>query len=201
MRGNGSARVEPVSSARVLGLVGWSGSGKTTLLIKLIPLLVSRGLKIATLKHAHHAFDVDQPGKDSYVHRKAGASEVIVSSARRWVQMHEIGEGAEATLADHLQRLSPCDLVLVEGYKSERHPKIEVFRAAMGKAALHAGDPHIVAVASDQALAGVKLPMVDLNDIAAVADLVCARAEPLEAVIAALRADRSGAAAPRGDVR
>src|ERR1700724_3414184 len=163
-----------MNRARILGIVGWSGSGKTTLIIRLIPLLVARGLKIATLKHAHHAFDVDQPGKDSYVHRKAGASEVIVSSARRWVQMHEIGAGTEGTLADHLQRLSPCDLVLVEGYKSERHPKIEVFRAAVGKAPLHAGDPRIVAVASDQPLPRVKLPLVDLNAIAAVAALVCA---------------------------
>src|SRR5215469_4625224 len=114
-----------MNGIKVLGIAGWSGSGKTTLLVRLIPLLVSRGLRIATLKHAHHAFDVDQPGKDSYEHRRAGASEVIVSSARRWAQIHEIGDGAEATLADHLRRLSPCDLVLIEGYKSEAHPKLE----------------------------------------------------------------------------
>jgi len=171
---------------KVIGLAGWSGSGKTTLLTRLIPLLVSRGQRIATLKHAHHAFDVDQPGKDSYEHRKAGASEVIVSSARRWVQMHEVGDGAEATLAEHLQRLSPCDLVLVEGYKSEAHPKLEVFRAAVGKPALHPDDPRIVAVASDQPIPGIAIPWVDLNDIAAVADTVCARAEPLAAVVASL---------------
>src|SRR4026209_1878777 len=97
---------------KVLGIAGWSGSGKTTLLTRLIPLLVSRGQRVATLKHAHHAFDVDQPGKDSHEHRKAGASEVIVSSARRWVQMHEIGDGTEATLPELLAKLSPCDLVL-----------------------------------------------------------------------------------------
>jgi molybdopterin-guanine dinucleotide biosynthesis adapter protein len=172
---------------KVLGIAGWSGSGKTTLLTRLIPLLVNRGLRIATLKHAHHAFDVDQPGKDSYEHRKAGASEVIVSSARRWVQMHEVGDGAEATLAEHLQRLSPCDLVLVEGYKSERHPKLEVFREAIGKSALYPTDTRIVAVASDKPLSGLSLPQVDLNDIAAVAELVIARAEPVEQVLAMLK--------------
>lgn len=175
-----------MNDATVIGLVGWSGSGKTTLITQLIPLLVSRGMRIGTLKHAHHAFDVDQPGKDSYEHRKAGASEVIVSSARRWVQMHEVGDGAEATLAEHLQRLSPCDLVLIEGYKSEAHPKLEVFRASVGKSALHPTDPRIVAIASDQRMPGLTIPWVDLNDIAAVADAVCARAEPLAQVVAAL---------------
>ncbi len=175
-----------MSDTKVLGIVGWSGSGKTTLLTRLIPLLVSRGLRISTLKHAHHAFDVDQPGKDSYEHRKAGASEVIVSSARRWVQMHEIGDGAEATLAEHLKRLSPCDLVLIEGYKTERHPKLEVFRASVGKSALHPTDARIVAVASDERLPGIAIPQVDLNDIAAVADVVLARAEPLARVLEAL---------------
>src|ERR1700757_1445524 len=138
-----------MNEATVLGIAGWSGSGKTTLITKLIPLLAGRGVRVATLKHAHHAFDVDQPGKDSYEHRKAGASEVIVSSARRWVQMHEIGDGAEATLADHLRRVSPCDLVLIEGYKFEGPPKLEVFRGATGKPPLHPTDERIVAVASD----------------------------------------------------
>jgi molybdopterin-guanine dinucleotide biosynthesis protein B len=176
-----------MSGMKVLGIVGWSGSGKTTLLTRLIPLLVSRGLRIATLKHAHHAFDVDQPGKDSYEHRKAGASEVIVSSARRWVQMHEVGAGAEATLAEHLQRLSPCDLVLIEGYKSERHPKLEVFRQSVGKSALHPTDERIVAVASDKPLPDLPIPQVDLNDIAAVADLVIASAQPLARVVSELK--------------
>ncbi len=175
-----------MSEARVLGIVGWSGSGKTTLLTKLIPLLVNRGLRIATLKHAHHAFDVDQPGKDSYEHRKAGASEVIVSSSRRWVQMHEIGDAAEATLADHLRRLSPCDLVLIEGYKSEGHPKLEIFREATGKAPLHPTDKRIVGVASDRPLRDLQIPSVDLNDVPAVADLVMKSAEPLAQVLQAL---------------
>ncbi len=172
--------------ARVLGVVGWSGSGKTTLLVKLIPLLTGRGLRVATLKHAHHSFDVDKPGKDSYEHRKAGASEVIVSSARRWVQMHEVGGGAEATLAELLRKLSPCDLVLVEGFKAERHPKMEIFRRAVGKSPLHREDDRIVAVASDQPLPGAGIPVVDLNDLAAIAELVLARAEPLDAVVARL---------------
>lgn len=177
-----------MSEIKVLGIVGWSGSGKTTLLTRLIPLLVARGLRIATLKHAHHAFDVDQPGKDSYEHRKAGASEVIVSSARRWVQMHEVGAGAEATLAEHLRRLSPCDLALIEGYKSEPHPKLEVYRASVGKPALYPTDARIVAVATDQRLPALTIPQVDLDDITAVADLVLARAEPLGDVLAGLSA-------------
>jgi molybdopterin-guanine dinucleotide biosynthesis protein B len=180
-----------MNQARVLGVAGWSGSGKTTLLTKLIPLLVSRGLRVATLKHAHHAFDVDQPGKDSYEHRRAGASEVIVSSARRWVQMHEIGDGAEATLPELLARVSPCDLVLVEGFKSERHPKIEIYRQSVGKAPLHPEDKRIVAVASDQPIPGLTIPWVDLNDIPAVADLVLAKAEPMSAVITLIAASRS----------
>src|ERR1700743_932613 len=113
---------------KILGIVGWSGSGKTTLITRLIPVLRARGVRVTTLKHAHHAFDVDQPGKDSYEHRKAGASEVIVSSSRRWAPLHEVGGGHVAPVPQLLRRLSPCDLVLIEGYKSERHPKLEVFR-------------------------------------------------------------------------
>lgn len=175
-----------MSTPRVLGIAGWSGSGKTTLITRLIPLLSGRGVRIATLKHAHHAFDVDQPGKDSYEHRKAGAQEVIISSARRWVQMHEVGGGAEATLAELLRRLSPCDLILIEGFKTERHPKLEVFRAEVGKPALHPEDERIVAIASDQQFPAVNIPVVDLNDIEAVATLVLERAEPLESVLGAL---------------
>src|SRR3569833_717839 len=122
------------SEARVLGMAGWSGSGKTTLITKLIPLLAQRGIRVATLKHAHHAFDVDQPGKDSYEHRKAGACEVIVSSARRWVQIQEVGSGTEASLPELLRRVSPCDLVHEERNKTKHHPKLEVFRAEVSKA-------------------------------------------------------------------
>src|SRR5579871_1573418 len=165
-----------MSGARIIGITGWSGSGKTTLIVQLIPMLAQRGVRIATLKHAHHAFDVDQPGKDSYEHRKAGAVEVIVSSARRWVQMHEISDGREAGLDELLRRLSPCDLVLVEGFKSERHAKLEVFRGATGKTPLHPEDPYIVAIASDQQFPGANIPVVDLNDIEAVAKVVLERA-------------------------
>jgi molybdopterin-guanine dinucleotide biosynthesis adapter protein len=179
------------AGARVLGIAGWSGSGKTTLITKLIPLLSRRGIRVATLKHAHHAFDVDQPGKDSYEHRKSGACEVIVSSARRWVQMHEVGSGTEATLPELLRRLSPCDLVLVEGFKTERHPKMEVFRAEVGKAPLHPDDSRIVAIASDKQFPESALQVVDINDIAAVADMVLARAEPLEKVLAVLEGPAS----------
>jgi molybdopterin-guanine dinucleotide biosynthesis protein B len=175
-----------MNRAAILGVVGWSGAGKTTLITRLIPVLAARGLRVSTLKHAHHAFDVDQPGKDSYEHRKAGASEVIVSSARRWVQMHEVGDGPEATLADLLRRLSPCDLVLIEGFKSERHPKMEVFRSAAQKSPLHPDDNRIVAIASDHRFPGAGVPVVDLNDIDAVADVVCKRAQPMDEVLAEL---------------
>ena len=175
-----------MSDARVLGIVGWSGSGKTVLITKLIPLLMQRGLKVATLKHAHHEFQVDQPGKDSYEHRKAGAREVIVSSARRWVQMHELTGEPEATLAQLLRRVSPCDLVLVEGFKTQRHPKMEVFRKALAMTPLHVHDERIVAVAADQAFPEARIPVVNLDDVGAIADLVCARAEPLPVALAAL---------------
>jgi molybdopterin-guanine dinucleotide biosynthesis protein B len=174
---------------RVIGIAGWSGAGKTTLLTRVIPALTQRGLRVATIKHAHHAFDVDQPGKDSYEHRKAGASEVIVSSARRWVVMHELGSAAaEASVADLLRKVSPCDLVLVEGFKREPLPKIEIFRSAVGKPPLHIEDERIVAIASDQALPGARVPVVDINDVAGIADLICERAEPLASVLAALEA-------------
>ena len=175
-----------MNNARVLGIAGWSGSGKTTLIVKLLPLLVARGLRIATLKHAHHNFDVDQPGKDSYEHRRAGAGEVLISSAQRWAQMHELGTDAELTLMQLLQRVSPCDLILVEGFKTERHSKMEVFREALGKSPLYPQDPHVVAIASDRPLPGTKIPVVDLNDVEAVARQVTERAEPLAAVLARL---------------
>jgi molybdopterin-guanine dinucleotide biosynthesis adapter protein len=173
---------------RVLGLAGWSGAGKTTLLIKLIPLLTRRGLSVATLKHAHHEFDIDLPGKDSYEHRKAGASEVIVCSARRWVHMHELAGETEPRLAALLEKFSPCDLVLVEGFKSERHPKLEIHRPSLGKPPLYPDDPHILAVATDGPLSGPHPPRVDLHDVAAVAEQVLACAAPLQEVLATLAA-------------
>ena len=175
-----------MSGLRIIGLAGWSGAGKTTLLARLIPALVERGVRVSTLKHAHHAFDIDHPGKDSHVHRQAGASEVIVASARRWVQIRELGEGAEPTLSELLRRLTPTGLALVEGYKRERHPKLEVFRAANGRPPLHGEDSRIVGIASDRPFPDSGRPVVHLDDIEAVATLVLARAEPLDAVLARL---------------
>lgn len=168
---------------RIIGLAGWSGSGKTTLVSKLIPALRARGVRVSTVKHAHHAFDVDTPGKDSWAHRQAGAGEVLVSSARRWVLMHELRDEAEPTLASLLGRLSPCDIVLVEGFKREAHRKIEVFRGANDKRPLHPDDPHILAVASDTPFPYAGRPVVPLDDVAAIADLVLAHAEPLGALM------------------
>ncbi len=163
---------------RVLGLAGWSGSGKTTLLVKLLPALLARGRSVSTLKHAHHAFDVDQPGKDSYHHRAAGAYEVLISSARRWALMHELRGEAEPTLAELLRHLSPVDLVIVEGFKAESHAKLEVHRSSVGKPLLYVNDPHVVAVASDARPSDSPLPWADLNDIEAIADLVDRLARP-----------------------
>src|SRR3954471_14248627 len=137
---------------RIIGLAGWGGSGKPTLLTKLIPRLTVRGLAVSTVKHAHHSFDLDQPGKDSHSHRMAGATEVLVGSASRWALVHELRGTAEPTLRELLAKLAPVDLVIVEGYKREPHPKLEVHRAAAQKPLLQPEDPHIVAIASDQAL-------------------------------------------------
>src|SRR5882724_3884721 len=148
---------------RIFGLAGWSGSGKTTLLVKLLPALVARGIVVSTLKHAHHAFDVDQPGKDSWEHRRAGAVEVMVSSANRWALMHEHRGAPETSLEALLERMSPVDLVIVEGFKQHSHPKLEVHRAALGKPLLCHDNPAIVAVASDTAIGGLNVPLLDLD--------------------------------------
>ncbi len=169
---------------RIIGLAGWSGSGKTTLLTKVIPRLVARGLKASTLKHAHHAFDLDQPGKDSHTHRLAGATEVLVGAASRWALVHELRGDAEPSLGTLLQKLSPVDLVLVEGYKRERHPKLEVHRAAIGKPLLHPDDPAIVAIASDAPLPSARVPVVDLDDVDGIVDILVRHAAPLDAVLA-----------------
>ncbi len=163
---------------RVIGFAGWSGAGKTTLLRKLIPLLVGQGLRVSTLKHAHHGFDIDHPGKDSWEHRQAGATEVLIGSANRWALMHELRGAPEPDLPELLDQLSPVDLVLVEGFKRGAHRKIEVHRAANGKPLLHPDDPSIVALASDTAGVG-GLPHVDLDDVGAIATLVQAHAAAL----------------------
>lgn len=165
---------------RVIGLAGWSGAGKTTLLTKLIPELTRRGVSVSTLKHAHHVFDVDKPGKDSFLHREAGAYEVLVSSGRRWALMHELRDEAEPDLPDLLVKLSPVDLVIVEGYKRSAIPKIEVYRDANGKPPLHPGEPAIVAVASDAPFPDAGRPVLDLDDIRIVADAVLEFAQPLD---------------------
>ena len=156
---------------KIFGFAGWSGSGKTTLIEKLIPLFVGRGLKVSLIKHAHHTFDVDQPGKDSYRHRHAGCTEVLVSSSRRWALVHELRGAQEPGFAELIERLSPCDLVLIEGFKREHVPKLEVYRASTGEPILHTQDKDIVAVASDQRL-DTRLPQFDLSDAPAIADFV-----------------------------
>ena len=175
-----------IADMKIIGLAGWSGSGKTTLLTRVIPLLVARGYRVSTVKHAHHAFDVDQPGKDSHTHRMAGATEVLVSSANRFALMHELRGEPEPALDTLLDKLSPVDLVLVEGFKRAAHPKLEVHRAEVGKPLLAPDDPHIVAIASDVAVSA-NVPVIPLDDAGAVTDVILAKAAPREAVIARLR--------------
>jgi len=161
---------------KIFGFAGWSGSGKTTLIEKLIPLFVRHGLKVSLIKHAHHTFDVDQPGKDSYRHRHAGCTEVLVSSSRRWALVHELRGAVEPGFAELIERLSPCDLVLVEGFKREPIPKLEVHRAAAGTDSLFPYDPDIVAIASDAALE-TRLPVFGLDDIEAIAAFLLEHAQ------------------------
>jgi molybdopterin-guanine dinucleotide biosynthesis protein B len=171
---------------KVIGIAGWSGAGKTTLLTRVIPCLVTRGLRVSTIKHAHHAFDIDQPGKDSHTHRMAGATEVLVSSANRFALMHELRGEPEWPLAALLDKLSAVDLVLVEGFKTEAHPKLEVYRAAVGKPPLYPQDANIVAVASDGPVAA-RVPVVALDDTEAIADILVAKAMPRDTVVARVR--------------
>src|SRR5436190_4557896 len=152
-------------SMRIIGLAGSSGSGKTTLITKLLPHLIARGLRVSTLKHAHHGFDLDQPGKDSFMHRTAGATEVVISSAKRFAVLHELRDESEWDLPDLLAKLSPVDLVLVEGFKRDAFPKLEIHRVANGKPLLQPADPHIIAIACDTPLPDAAVPVIDLNDI------------------------------------
>src|SRR4026207_79097 len=152
---------------KIFGFAGWSGSGKTTLIEQLIPRFVKRGLKVSLIKHAHHSFNVDHPGKDSYRHREAGCSEVMVVSEKRWVIMHELRGEPEPTLEEQIKRVSPCDLLLVGAHKRHPLPKLEIWRRENGKSLLHPGDKHIVAIAADAALE-TELPRFDLNDPGAV---------------------------------
>lgn len=156
---------------KVFGIAGYSGSGKTTLIEKLIPEIRSRGLRVSVIKHAHHGFDLDRPGKDSWRHREAGAQEVLMLSSGRWVLMHELRETPEPTLEQQLAILSPCDLVLIEGFKAAPVPKVEVYRPANGKPPLWTDNPHVVAVATDAAT-DTALPTLDVNDPVAVTDFI-----------------------------
>ena len=156
---------------KVFGFTGYSNSGKTTLIEQLIPRFVARGLRVSLIKHAHHGFDVDKPGKDSYRHRQAGAAQVMLVSDQRWVLMHELREEGEPTLEAQLALLSPCDLVLVEGYKASSVPKLEVHRPVTGKPLIYPQGMNIVAVACDEPLQA-PLPCYDLNDIAAIAEFI-----------------------------
>ncbi len=159
---------------KVLGLVGWSGSGKTTLLVAMLKLLRARGLSVSTVKHVHHGFDMDRPGKDSFRHREAGAREVMVSAGGRWVLLHEV-VGEEPPLPDLLDRMTDVDLVLVEGYKTRPFPKVEVHRPSLGKAPLWVADPDVIAVASDAPIDCGDRPNLDLNDPVAVTAWVLGR--------------------------
>jgi molybdopterin-guanine dinucleotide biosynthesis protein B len=168
---------------RVIGLAGWSGAGKTTLLAKVIPCLVGRGRTVSTVKHAHHSFDLDRPGKDSHTHRMAGATEVLIGSANRFALVHELRGAPEPPLPELLRKLAPVDLVIVEGYKAHPHPKLEVHRAANGKPLLYRDDSWIVAVAADVPLPGLELPVISLDAIETIADVLLVESAPIARLI------------------
>jgi molybdopterin-guanine dinucleotide biosynthesis protein B len=159
---------------KIFGLAGWSGAGKTSLMVRLLPALTGRGLAVSTMKHAHHAFDVDTPGKDSFEHRRAGATEVLVTSANRWALMHELRGAPEAEMEALVARMTPVDLLLIEGFKHHAHDKLEVFRRDVGKPLLCVADPRVVAVASDGAVHEARVPVIDLDDTRAIADFIAA---------------------------
>ena len=160
---------------KIIGLAGWSGRGKTTLVARLLPMLTARGLRVSTVKHAHHSFDMDKPGKDSHVHREAGATEVLVTSAHRWALLHENRGMPEPSMVDLIRYMTPVDLLIVEGFKAHPHDKIEIYRPANGKPLLARDDPHIVAVATDEANAiDVAVPILDLNDVGAITEFIIA---------------------------
>lgn len=156
----------------IFGIVGKSGSGKTTLLEQLIPALRAHGLSISTIKHTHHQFDVDKPGKDSYRQREAGAEEVMLASSHRWALLHELRDAKEPEIEDLVQHMTPVDLILVEGFKFHNHPKIEIHRPSYGRAPLWPDDDTILAVASDEKIDCAPKHLIDLNDIDAIARFI-----------------------------
>ena len=157
---------------RIFGIAGWSGSGKTTLLVRLLPVLVGRGYTVSTMKHAHHAFDVDTPGKDSWEHRAAGATEVLVTSRNRWALMHENRGTPEPDPANLIGHMSDVDLLLIEGFKTAKHRKLEVWRASVGQPLLALEDPSIAGVASDGAVPECGVPVLDLDDVESIATFI-----------------------------
>ena len=173
---------------KLIGLAGWSGAGKTTLLTRAIPYLAEQGLRVSVIKHAHHAFDVDVPGKDSWRHREAGAAEVLVSSSQRFALMHELRGASEPRLPELLAKMSPVDLVVVEGFKREPLRKIEIHRVANGKPPLFPDDPDIVGIAADTPVE-TALPTAHLDDIPAVVSMMLKSAVALEDVLARCEAE------------
>jgi len=154
------------------GLAGWSGSGKTTLVVKLLPELIGRGFRASTIKHTHHQFDMDKPGKDSHNHRMAGAKEVMVTSSTRWALLHELRGGLEPDIPTLIDRMYPVDLVLVEGFKSYPHAKLEVHRPSLGKPLLATEDSNVVAIATDEPFTHASLPILDLDDAKVIVDFI-----------------------------
>jgi molybdopterin-guanine dinucleotide biosynthesis protein B len=165
---------------RIIGLAGWSGAGKTTLITQLIPVFVSRGLQVSTVKHARKGFDIDLPGKDSHRHRAAGATEVFVASGIRWALVHELRAEAEPDLADIIPKLAPVDLLIVEGFKRHRHPKIEIHRPEVGKPLLHPDDDYIVAITSNAEIPEAKVPVIPIDDVEKIADVMMVESMPAD---------------------
>ncbi|MBC8241788.1 MAG: molybdopterin-guanine dinucleotide biosynthesis protein B [Alphaproteobacteria bacterium] len=157
---------------KTFGLAGWSGSGKTTLVVKLLPELIGRGFRISTMKHTHHQFDMDKPGKDSHNHRMAGAEEVMVTSSTRWALLHELRGDPEPDIQTLIDRMSPVDLVLIEGFKSYPHNKLEVHRPSLGKPLLATEDPSVVAIATDEPFDHASLPVLDLDNAKEIVDFI-----------------------------
>ncbi len=157
---------------KIFGLIGWSGSGKTTLIKALMPALIERGYSVSSMKHTHHDFDMDKPGKDSYEHRMAGARQVLVTGAKRWALLTENSIITEPPMEELLSRMDPVDLILIEGFKSYSHPKMEIYRSSLGKPLLATNDPTITAVASDNMESKIAVPIIELNDVSGIADFI-----------------------------
>lgn len=157
---------------KIFGIVGWSGSGKTTLMVKLLPELTNRGFKVSTMKHSHHSFEIDRKGKDSFEHRKAGASEVLVCSSKRWALMHELRGDVEPSLDELIAHMSTVDLLLIEGFKAHKHDKLEIYRESVGLPLRCIEDKDIVAVACDNVLEGLHVPVINLNETPAIVDFI-----------------------------